>query len=1111
MKKKIKIFISYSSEDYELAEKLFEDLGKDKLFEPWLDKKNLNPGDAWKDRIKEAIEAADCVIPILSKAAITNNRFFQEELEFVKEMSLNKIKNYIMPVQIEKFDINKSSIPELHFFELIPYDKQYPLLIKKIKLLHDFTGIVPISPRNVYFIEYMASIPLASLAPMFMGDEIQPPKFNIAFAPQTFPEEGGFIELFNTDVKDQLLTMRQYARQKNYRYTAFFVDINGQIINNELPIQKLKLKPIQLQLPKNIAMIFIALGYTDDLEYTQKVFGKEKILRENILWAVFGNETSRPDYLETFRSIIFDADKEANMEKRYAFLEDTDTRKKIKQAFDALIQAKDWVNIGMMLKVFAEETKNLPISSFGQYQSHEVCDELDKNKNEIEESYIKFTFLRAQKLKEYAEKGDHTTQYTDRHRFIESAIRLIWNECDSDNNWIHNETIPSNQAYQFIAHCYLYRSFLALKKGVTVPEKKLEALSKALEWVEKSNKQMVDLTMMIILEQSTWDDGFSINQLEISLKAYISQYDNDDLDLSKKLNLAVVDKLLSLLMNKDVLPIEDQELLKRLAEYDKQILYIKDDSKIEKGTIQLPLSLYQARSAYRQNSSEISSYLEKAVSDLDNYLQTNILWDKTISIIKKVSEKAVFQGKWETAAINAWKICAEAENRINLSIQLRWYWSQKISLYNLAFQAALNRIQENNLRPVCISDTEKSRPTIKIQNAEKFLKDEDFEFYKLYLETDMSFFTDAYITKYQKLRKNTSTIYHFYKDCSEHHFVDNIPEGWSAVHFYILNTSDAYALIISSKTRQAIPVKLSITELWKVFKRWHLNYRSLSTSTDIDDLCLESGKMLKPVLDKIDTDKIIFIPHGFLHLVPLHASIFYGQDTSDTGKKMPYLFLQKTCVYLPSWSIFSSTKKNTFHSKNDYFFSHWKPHEQLEDLLNLTWTNIKQINNTPKEVTPKEVIEKLEKDQIPPHLLTFFCHGKGDFLNPYNSKLLFDKGGLTHQTVKSGKFSLNGTKVVLTACETDFVAGYFGLVDEHLSLANAFLTKNAAEVLGSLFKYPPIYAIELIKHIKENPNNHLYESLHEIQKQWVEKQRPLHDIAAFRVMGLPKTGGKNND
>jgi hypothetical protein len=1087
----------------------------------------------------------------LSNAAIANTRFFQEELDLVIKVSEERTNNFIMPVRIEDCDITASKFKDLHVFKLFPYEKQFPKLIQQIKKTHKettFKKIADISPETAKSIMRFAS--LSYMLVPFMSDDIQPPKFNITFAHKTFPQSGGNVKLFGPDVQDQLLMMRQYSRQNNYRYTAFFVDKNGQVINTEFTSQKLKLKPVQLQLPENIAMVFIALGYSEDLEYAQKTFGKEQIRRENLLWAVFGDETLlagnesstlRPDHFKAFQSIMFTADQETNLEKRHAYLEDN--RDTIQQAFDALIQVNDWANIGMMLKVLTEETKDSPISIFSEYQSHKICDELDKNKEMIEKTFIQFTFLRAKKLRYYAEEGDHVLKYTDRHRFIESAIRLIWNECDSDNNWMHNETISSKQAYQFIANCYLYRSMLALKKGTAVPEKKLEALNKAMEWANKANEQiydlkeearewakkaneqiddlkvearewakkanvqMDDLKVNIILEQSTWDDGFSINILEKALKDYVRQYKNEDFDLSKKINLAVVDKLLFILMDKEDTSKEDQSLKNRLDELDKQILNVKYDSTKEKGIIQWPLSFYKARSAFRQEDEEISTYLEKAVLELKDYLQTNIIWDETISIFKKVSENEAFKGKWEAAVISAWEYCVEVENIIKLPVQLRWYWSQYKIFYNLAFQAALNEEEKYNLLPVRIADSEKSRPTIKIQNAEKLFGNN--EFFKLYVETDMSFFTNGYMANYEKLKeKSSSEIKLSLK-------IEDIPDGWSAIHFYIQESGDAHALILSSKTKQAIPVKLSIVELWKVFNRWHLNYRSFSTntelkgstelqdSTELHDLCLQSGKMLKPVLDMIDTDKVIFIPHGFLHLVPLHAAIIEDQNSAD--EKTTYFFLQKTCVYLPSWSIVNPDKSYDIHPKEDYFFSHWEPQEQLEDLLNLEWRNENRINNT-----PKEVIEIIEKFHSPPRLLTLFCHGKGDFMNPYNSKLALSEGGLTHEAIKTCHLNLKGTRVILTACETDFVAGYFGMVDEHLSLANAFLSKDAVEVLGSFFKYKPVYAIELIKHIKNNPDKHLYESLRDIQKQWATDVKSLSKLAAFRVMGLPKTGGKNN-
>ncbi|KPA14975.1 TIR protein [Candidatus Magnetomorum sp. HK-1] len=1112
-----KIFISYSREDEKFAQKLFNNLKQDKM-DPWLDDQKIITGDKWEEKIDKEINTTHCFLPILSKASINNNRYFQTEVDIAIQVSESRDNNFIMPVRNEECDPGHTKLKDYNILDLFPsFEHQYKKLLKHIKEHNrkfDFKKITDISLKTVDFLSKFATI--SYVASQFMSDDVQPPKYNMDFASYQFPKEGGKVQLLGPDVADQLRTIRLYARENNYRYTAFFIDQKGHVIGHTANNKKLKYKAIQLDIPENTSMVFIALGYGDDLEYAKESFGKVPITHDQLLWVVYGEKKTaipdeKKDFLKIFKSIIFDADKIINVEERYRYLEKK--RQTIMQAFDALHQVKDWGNIGMMLNIMMTETKDSPVALFSERQSHELCKELEENENNIKRCFIEFNFLRAKELSNNAINEQPGLKYTDRHRFIESAIRLIWDQCDKDNKWLHNDIISDEIAYQLIAKCYLYRSKLALTKGKSIPEKKLEALSKAMEWakddvneINKKNK-INDLIVYILLEQYTWDKHFSKKELENGLKNYFCQYKKKVLDLSNIIQFAVIDKLINILTDKkerlgDEFSDSDEQLLKQLTEYDEQILSLPKTHKLTpffgKGCFLKEaedISFYQLVSANRLGRvDDISKFLNAAISKLSKHFQTHIIWEKTISILNQVAEKKIFEGKWEDSAISAWEKCIEVENLIKLPIQLRWYWSSYNLLYDLAFQAALNKKQY--MLAARIADAVKSRPTIKIQNVEQTLKINDY--FKQFIETDTLSFTEAYMVRFENLKQSSSAKIKLTLK------IEDIPEDWTAIHFYIQKDIDneAFALIISSETKKCIPVKLDISKLWKTFNKWQADKRAFKAppANTLKQMCIDAGEMLKPVLDQITTQKIIFIPHGFLHLVPLHAAIIDQEDT--------YLLSKKLCVYLPSWSIISG-KIKPVENINDYFFSNWKNEEELNKL---EWKNEEIGKDTPDGVinllktnfplTPKNPQNTLKA----PNLLVFFCHGKGDYMNPYQSKFILNKGNLTHNAIVAGKFLLNGTKVLLTACETDLVSSDLGLVDEHLSLSNAFLTQNASEVLGAIYECRPDDAKKIIKYIKANPKKTLYESLQDIQKQWVDEKKSITDIAVFRVMALPKTG-----
>ena len=63
--RKTRVFISYSRKDAAFAEQLLAALG-DRGFDPFLDKKDILPGEPWRDRLGALILSADAVVFIVS-------------------------------------------------------------------------------------------------------------------------------------------------------------------------------------------------------------------------------------------------------------------------------------------------------------------------------------------------------------------------------------------------------------------------------------------------------------------------------------------------------------------------------------------------------------------------------------------------------------------------------------------------------------------------------------------------------------------------------------------------------------------------------------------------------------------------------------------------------------------------------------------------------------------------------------------------------------------------------------------------------------------------------------------------------------------------------------
>ncbi len=216
-----------------------------------------------------------------------------------------------------------------------------------------------------------------------------------------------------------------------------------------------------------------------------------------------------PDSFIEFKNFILDADKIRDEEKRTRFL--IGKGDLIKGSLESLKKKEDWVHFGIVLKVLSSEALKSPVPFLEVFQSETLCAALEDNEPVIEEAVAEFNFKRAEALKTLAESGEHAEKYTDRHRFVEAAIRLVWERCDSRNKWMH-EKPSARKAYNFIAECYLVRARLALPKGSTIPEKKLEALSKAMLWAKEASGENDELKAEILLEIDRWDGNYQKTQ-----------------------------------------------------------------------------------------------------------------------------------------------------------------------------------------------------------------------------------------------------------------------------------------------------------------------------------------------------------------------------------------------------------------------------------------------------------------------------------------------------------------------------------------------------------------------------------------------------------------------
>jgi hypothetical protein len=101
-----RIFLVYAKEDQEKIEKLYNEL-QAAGFNPWMDSKDLLPGQRWQYAIKNAIEESDAALVFLSKNSTEKKGYVQKELDLA--LSLIEDRNGgispVIPVRLEETNV----------------------------------------------------------------------------------------------------------------------------------------------------------------------------------------------------------------------------------------------------------------------------------------------------------------------------------------------------------------------------------------------------------------------------------------------------------------------------------------------------------------------------------------------------------------------------------------------------------------------------------------------------------------------------------------------------------------------------------------------------------------------------------------------------------------------------------------------------------------------------------------------------------------------------------------------------------------------------------------------------------------------------------------------
>src|SRR5262245_56262784 len=101
-----RIFLSYEHGDSERVDRLYE-LLKGAGYQPWMDKKDILPGEKWQDAIKKAIKNSDFFLACLSGTSVDKRGMLQREIKLALEQLEERMSTdiWLIPVRLEDVEL----------------------------------------------------------------------------------------------------------------------------------------------------------------------------------------------------------------------------------------------------------------------------------------------------------------------------------------------------------------------------------------------------------------------------------------------------------------------------------------------------------------------------------------------------------------------------------------------------------------------------------------------------------------------------------------------------------------------------------------------------------------------------------------------------------------------------------------------------------------------------------------------------------------------------------------------------------------------------------------------------------------------------------------------
>jgi tetratricopeptide (TPR) repeat protein len=241
-----------------------------------------------------------------------------------------------------------------------------------------------------------------------------------------------------------------------------------------------------------------------------------------------------------------------------------------------------------------------------------------------------------------------------------------------------------------------------------------------------------------------------------------------------------------------------------------------------------------------------------------------------------------------------------------------------------------------------------------------------------------------------------------------------------------------------------------------------------------------TGHSIADSLRNYSIERIIIIPHGLLHVLPIHAAWYVEGDSRR------YLIDDYEISYAPSCQVLQHCLGRNLR-RRERLVAFADPDRSLPfaglevDAICDLFSDFQTFSHD--RATLAAVETELSKADI----AHFSCHGTFDAVSPLESHLVMADGCLTLAALFERGRAKQGSLITLAACESGLVR--LDLTDEYVGLPSGFLFAGASSVLSSLWSVSDLSSFVLMSRIYHN----FRESKMSLLEGMREAQRWLRD------------------